>query len=365
MSSCHNSTTSSCCKPKSSEVSSCCKPKSCEASSGCKPKSSEVSSCCKPKSCETIADNVKPAASVQCSVDVVSSAHHHDRGHDRHHGHSHGHHHGHSHGHDHDHEPKKANLHHESSHCSTSSSNSGMCVAVLRENGSEIDVYDVNGKVVSFAVSKSNRPASTSASTSISTSCETKTNGNNNNNDNNNDNDEDLELHTGTGSRGRKICFSSHGRADVEGSLTQCFDSEGQHGNPTEACFCGSDTAHLHAHVYHDDTCAVPNSNSKHSELVQGISSSATLMALAHLTLHPLHVQLAEEISGKDICCPSSKETKCVSVPQPRSIPVSESLPIACNSREIKESLRQHGPNASHWYGMHRRRMFKIKVSTK
>ena len=114
---------------------------------------------------------------------------HHDN-----HLHQHGHHHGnHHHHHSHDHED----------------SNSVLCLAVVRENGTDVVIFDASGIPLTFRYDNQGTSKVSDSS--------------------------------------KQLCFHTHGSdADL---LTPCFDEHGNHGVPDESCFCGVDTPHIHAHL--------------------------------------------------------------------------------------------------------------------
>lgn len=109
------------------------------------------------------------------------------------------------------------------------------CLAVIRENGTEVVLFDVTGVPRSF---------------------------------------------TYKGDAG-KPCFSTHGNGQVDDLLTPCFDEDGKHGDPEESCFCGVDAPHIHAHKYDPKTCK-DDSNKKNAQ------GETDLQFLAQLTLHPM-----------------------------------------------------------------------------
>lgn len=88
-----------------------------------------------------------------------------------------------------------------------------LCLAVVRENGADVIIFDADGVPRTF---------STSAHADID-----------------------------------QLCFRSHGPDgdDHGGALTPCFDERGKHGAPEQSCPCGVDTPHLHAHVRDPKTC--------------------------------------------------------------------------------------------------------------
>jgi hypothetical protein len=118
--------------------------------------------------------------------------------------------------------------------CHTDDDENGVtCLALVKETGTEISLFDANGDVQSFAFKG------------------------------------DV----------RKLCFSSHGQ-DADDLLTPCFDEGGYHGTPDEGCFCGLDEPHLHAHIHDLKTC--DDNRPKNGNL------EAELLSLARLTLLPV-----------------------------------------------------------------------------
>jgi copper chaperone CopZ len=104
--------------------------------------------------------------------------------------------------------------------------------------------------------------------------------------------------------------------------LTPCFDEFGNHGIPDESCFCGVDTPHIHAHLR--ELCAAYQ---EHQQQQGGQSNKASVSAnysgalttmLASQTLHPI-----PDDDGKLLL--------------EFSIPATEGMPSACNSREIRQ----------------------------
>jgi hypothetical protein len=109
-------------------------------------------------------------------------------------------------------------------------------IAILRTNG-HVDVYDVKGKVRSFATDQTDAA---------------------------------------------HICFSTHG-LDMDQLLTPCFDENGEHGEPKMTCFCGLKEPHLHAHVHDEQRCM---------EVKKG--DKDRIHDLAHLTLHRIESDKAQ-----------------------------------------------------------------------
>ena len=84
---------------------------------------------------------------------------------------------------------------------------SPVCLAVIREDGGDIVLFDASGKPRAFRYKG------------------------------------DI----------RNLCFETHGSSMADDLLTPCFDEDGNHGEPEESCFCGEDGPHLHAHLR--DSC--------------------------------------------------------------------------------------------------------------
>jgi hypothetical protein len=89
--------------------------------------------------------------------------------------------------------------------------NDHVCLALVRENGMDVVVFDATGVPRTFRSKHSHPP--------------------------------------------KKLCFSSHG--DHDEWLTPCLDADGHHGTPEESCFCGIETPHLHAHIHDPKQCDV------------------------------------------------------------------------------------------------------------
>jgi hypothetical protein len=107
------------------------------------------------------------------------------------------------------------NAHSHSSCCSHDhhqEKNHIVCVALVRENGMDVVVFDATGIPRTFRSKQTGPPM--------------------------------------------KFCFSSHGGGHDEW-LTPCLDADGNHGTPEESCFCGIATPHLHAHVHDPKQCDI------------------------------------------------------------------------------------------------------------
>jgi len=120
-----------------------------------------------------------------------------------------------------------------------SKESSVLCLAVVREDKSDVVVFDAKGvpKYFSYKDQK------------------------------------------GGGGGGGKICFEGHGH-NADDFLTPCFDEEGCHGEPEESCFCGNEEPHIHAHWHDPSICDVAGAS-------EAADSHNVLMKLAKLTLEP------------------------------------------------------------------------------
>jgi hypothetical protein len=116
-----------------------------------------------------------------------------------------------------------------------------LCLAVVRESGSELLLFDASGASKAFR----------------------------------------LQGNT------EKLCFSTHGHVHAADLLTPCLDEDGLHGLPDEGCFCGVETPHIHAHVHDPKKCDGSDSNFK------------DFTYLAKVTLHPSEDQLELEESSQ------------------------------------------------------------------
>ena len=121
------------------------------------------------------------------------------------------------------------------------------CLAVIRENGSDLLLFDAAGSSKAFRLS----------------------------------------------GKSAKLCFSTHGHDAAADLLTPCFDEDGLHGLPDEGCFCGLDTPHIHAHVHDPKTCDGCQSQIKDFSF------------LLKLTLHPFdgeELKLEESVKLPNDC---------------------------------------------------------------
>jgi copper chaperone CopZ len=155
---------------------------------------------------------------------------------------------------------------------------SPLCLAVIREDGGDVVLFDASGRPRSFQF---------------------KSKG--------------VDI--------RKLCFNTHA-SQADDLLTPCFDEEGNHGDPEESCFCGVETPHLHAHLRDPRTCGdqeKSGTTGNKSKLEDNLSFLATQ------TLHAID---------------SDNSTVATDVDAAQEVPlynidVSERLPNECNSAEI------------------------------
>jgi hypothetical protein len=93
-----------------------------------------------------------------------------------------------------------------------------------------------------------------------------------------------------------RLCFDTHGCRGYDDWLTPCLDSDGLHGDPEEACFCGVDTPHLHAHS--KDRCDSIHENTQ-IDSVEYLASKILLVRAAedlvelsvkHAIMHNDHI---------------------------------------------------------------------------
>jgi len=117
-----------------------------------------------------------------------------------------------------------------------------------------------------------------------------------------------------------KLCFAAHGAQgeNIDGMLTYCFDSNGEHGEPDEGCFCGEEEPHLHAHIHDPELCGKNNCGG-------GAGSSNNWRNLSQLTLHL--------VEGEEDNAPSGVA----------SMPITSSMPNQCNSSTLQQHLKDEG----------------------
>eukprot|EP00566_Odontella_aurita_P003386 CAMPEP_0113583338 /NCGR_PEP_ID=MMETSP0015_2-20120614/32457_1 /TAXON_ID=2838 /ORGANISM="Odontella" /LENGTH=1507 /DNA_ID=CAMNT_0000488195 /DNA_START=371 /DNA_END=4894 /DNA_ORIENTATION=- /assembly_acc=CAM_ASM_000160 len=207
-----------------------------------------------------------------------------------------------------------------------------LCLAVVRESGREVDVFDARGQARSFSFADHAKDVD-GAGNCVGGGASAHNHGN-----------------VGGGWReslheSKKLCFSTHGlggNGDVDGLLTPCFDENGEHGEPEEGCFCGVDTPHLHAHVHDPERCNHDVGKASDAGGCGGVKSSgepagaeADLGFLAQLTLHP---------TDNNEVAPTPPGEELIDIGAPLlKMPVNASLPKQCNSKEFTRKLSQHG----------------------
>jgi copper chaperone CopZ len=202
-----------------------------------------------------------------------------------------------------------SNNHNNSNH----SNHSGppLCLAVIRENGTDLVVFDAAGIPKTFRY------------------------------------EGDV----------RTLCFSSHDNARAEHFLTPCFDDDGNHGggpgpdsgglglgggggSSSAACFCGIGMPHLHAHVRSPDTC--DNRSSHHSG-----SDDERIAALADQVLLPVDpIGSNASVAGTEHSETTSTATREEAKESSSSLlrfAVSDRMPKVCNSRQVKKQLGDQG----------------------
>jgi len=156
------------------------------------------------------------------------------------------------------------------------------CLAIIERNAGNVWVWDASGSALPFSI-----PA-------------------------------------GAGKKLDDLCFHTHGIAHVDDLMTPCFDEDGYHGDPEEPCFCGLETPHLHAHVKDTQTCGSEENLSSTGSHQGGLEERLRLLATQ--VLHPIPVDA--EVGDGAV-----------------TIPVSESMPIQCNSKEVNEHKVRKGSN--------------------
>ena len=132
--------------------------------------------------------------------------------------------------------------------CGQTIEKSLICLAIIRQHDSAVDIFDTEGGSRTFRVSGKRK-----------------------------------DLPAG------KLCFSTHGAGNsIDGMLTPCFDENGKH--DACGCPCGVVEPHLHAHIYDPKVCGIDDG-------ADCVSSAARTKAtdwkfLSQLTLLP--------VDGKD-----------------------------------------------------------------
>lgn len=116
-----------------------------------------------------------------------------------------------------------------------------LCLAIVRENGTDVVLFDAAGKPRTFSYKGSPE----------------------------------------------KLCFSTHGAIGADDFLTPCLDEDGMHGVPEESCFCGIDVPHIHAHKYDDVKCKEDEEETGCSSKKKKKNQEADIGHLASVTLYP------------------------------------------------------------------------------
>lgn len=153
---------------------------------------------------------------------------------------------------------------------------SPLCLAVIREDGGDVVLFDASGRPRLFSFK---------------------------------------------GDDIRKLCFDTHSSSAtpatfVDDLLTPCFDQDGNHGIPEENCFCGVDTAHLHAHLRDPRTCQENDDDDDNASKKKAAKSNISY--LASQTLHPIDPDYHHhQVDSSEMV----------------NIDVSDSLPKACNEK--------------------------------
>ena len=176
-----------------------------------------------------------------------------------------------------------------------------ICLALLKDNGTEISLFDAKGEVRSFSFKG------------------------------------DI----------RKLCFSTHHGYDADDLMTPCFDEDGLHGEPEEGCFCGSEGPHIHAHYHNPATC----NDDDHCGSTKSSDLESALASLAPLTLFPIPVKVEESSTG-------------ITTPKKLfEIPESEFMPSCCNSSEYSRHMSGTESDERPPEKMKTKMLHKIQVS--
>ena len=121
-----------------------------------------------------------------------------------------------------------------------------------------------------------------------------------------------------------KLCFSTHGAGDnIDGMLTYCFDTSGEHGEPDEVCVCGEEEPHLHAHIHDSEVCGENDCNG--GSIHTSKQKTTNWQFLSQLTLH-----LVED----------NEENTPIGV---ANMPITSSMPNQCNSSTLQQHLSDKG----------------------
>ncbi|GKY99542.1 hypothetical protein MPSEU_000908400 [Mayamaea pseudoterrestris] len=197
-----------------------------------------------------------------------------------------------------------SHTHHHHHHAEEEESNSVLCLAVVRENGTDVVIFDASGVPMTFRYQK-NEASSTAA--------------------NGTSDDKDSQV-----LQQQKLCFSTHGATAIDDWMTPCFDEHGNHGTPAESCFCGVDTPHVHAHLRNMCLAAHQQQQERDTAMTTTTSSSSKdgyglEQLLASQTLYLIPTGTTDTDEDDAAAC------------NLLVLPVSDSLPKACNSQEIQK----------------------------
>ena len=164
-----------------------------------------------------------------------------------------------------------------------------LCLAVVRENGTDVVLFDATGKPRTFRYQGPKPPAAAS------------------------------------------LCFRSHGGYDDW--LTPCLDEDGRHivtsnneQADAESCFCGVETPHLHAHVRDPATCDGDDGDPK-------MASERNIGKLASQILHPNDEEEENDSDGV------------------LHMPVTERMPKQCNFQQAARSASEASGGSSSHHG--------------
>lgn len=204
-------------------------------------------------------------------------------------------------------------------------SDKALCLAVVRENGTDVVVFDASGIPRAFQFKGDIRTTGSEK---------------------------------GGGGGGGKLCFSTHGATDdawIGDALTPCFDEDGNHGTPDESCFCGVDTPHLHAHIHDPKTCGNGDDNEDtRTKKSSHAAADDDVGYLASQILHPIqdcNMTVTETESDDDHRHGDEDVLH---------IGVSERMPKECNSQqqqqphEKQQQQQQRRKSSSFGRRMHR-----------
>jgi copper chaperone CopZ len=177
--------------------------------------------------------------------------------------------------------------------------------AVIQDHGTNVVVYDTNGIPRTFHYDDTTKEEEEEA---------------------NNVTRQKKHTTTTTTTSTTQLCFGSHGADQMmESFLTPCFNTDGSHGTPSEICFCGIDTPHIHAHIRDAKICHADSTSWE-------ILASKVLYPVDHRKNHNNNTTPEKEVLDNRNN-PKHEILK---------INVSESMPKACNSMEILKRMKDH-----------------------